>query len=277
MRNTDFKKCFVSSWPRTAAICVAAAMAMPAAFAQQGGTARSAGSVSASTPYMGVGIMDVDDTLAKTFKMKEARGAVITQLDPAGPAAKAGLKINDVILEYDGQHVEGKEQLPRLVRETVPGHSVKLGVWRNGAMITVEVNIELHRNMPMEVVIPRGVWGVDAPDYWPMGQMSMDIPLIQTVMQNPILGVECEVLGDQRQFAEFFGVKDGLLVKKVGENSAAAHAGIKAGDVIVKVDDMHVATMPELNSSLRMARQKPPYQVTVVRNKKEMPLTVQAP
>jgi serine protease Do len=104
----------------------------------------------------------------------------------------------------------------------------------------------------------------------------MEIPQIQTVMQNPVLGVQCEALGDEQQFAEFFGVKDGVLVKMTLPDSPAARAGIKAGDVIIKVDDARVGSMRELTTALRAAAQKGSYQVTVVRNKKELPISVSA-
>ena len=277
MRNRDFKKCFEVNKRRMATICIAAALALPAAFAQQG-PVRSAGAVAPAIPYMGVGIMDVDDAHAKMLKMKESGGALITELAPGGPAEKAGLKVNDVVMEYDGQRVQGMEQLQRLIHESVPGRSIKVGVWRSGAMVSVDLSPELRRNMPVEVVVPRGVWGVDAPDFWPMGQFpTIDVPFMQTIMQNAVLGVACESLGDEQQFAEFFGVKDGLLVKQVVSNSAAARAGIKAGDVIVKVDETRVGTMRELNGALHGTHPKTSYQVTVVRNKKELPVTVQLP
>jgi serine protease Do len=229
-------------------------------------------------PYLGVMLMGVDDGLVKTLKLNEPRGAVITLLTPGGPAEKAGLKVKDVILEYDGQRVQGQEELRRMILESVPGHAVKIGVWRNGAMQTVEVTIEMHRENAVSVVVPRGPWG-DAPDSWPSGvpmpPFSMDFPVIQTVVQNSLLGIECESLGDEQQFAEYFGVKDGLLVKMVTVGSPAARAGMKAGDVIVKVDETRVGTMRELNTALRASRPKGAYQVSVVRNKKDIQLTVQ--
>ncbi len=227
------------------------------------------------SPYIGVSGMDIDATKAKTLKLKEERGAEVTQLVAGGPAEKAGVKVGDVILEFDGQHVQGYEELQRLVRDMPAGRVAKLGVWRNGAMQTIDVKIELRREMEIGVVIPRGTWGVDGPDYWPTLQpFPMDMPHVQTTMQNQVLGVECEALGDEQQFAEFFGVKDGLLVKEVAVGSPAARAGIKAGDVIAKVDETHVSTMRELTSALRTAAQKGAYQVTVVRNKKEMTISV---
>jgi serine protease Do len=265
------------------------AAALPAGFAQQAPQAppappaqtpmpprvRVAGAASQMTPYIGVNIMVVDAALAKTLKLKEERGVQVTQLVAGGPAEKAGVKVGDVILEFDGQHVQGEELLQRLVREMPAGRVAKLGIWRNGAMQTIDVKIELRREMEVGVVIPRGTWGVDGPDYWPtVQQFPMDMPRMQTIMQNQVLGVECEALGDEQQFAEFFGVKDGLLVKAVAAGSPATRGGIKAGDVITKVDETHVSTMRELTAALRAAAQKGNYQVTVVRNKKEMQISV---
>ena len=89
-----------------------------------------------------------------------------------------------------------------------------------------------------------------------------------------MLGIIGESLGPEEQLAEFFGVKDGVLVKSVNKDSAAEKAGIKAGDVIVKVDDTKVTTSREITSALRAPRSKKTVTVTVVRAKKEMPMTV---
>ena len=75
---------------------------------------------------------DIDADSAKKFNLKEVRGVEITQVEENSPAAKAGIKEGDVVLEYNGQPVEGGEQLSRLVRETPIGRQVKVGVWRNG-------------------------------------------------------------------------------------------------------------------------------------------------
>ncbi len=102
----------------------------------------------------------------------------------------------------------------------------------------------------------------------------IEIPRFQQLYRSPMLGIEGESLNQEDQFAEFLGVKDGVLVKSVMKNSAAEKAGIKAGDVIVKVDDTKVSTTREITSALRAARSKNTVIVTVVRNKREMPLTV---
>ncbi len=242
--------------------------------------ARVAAAAFRNAPYLGVSVMDVDGSRAKTLKLKEERGAEITQTDVSGPAAKAGVKVGDVVLEFNGQPVQDSAQLQRLVRETVPGHEAKLSVWRNGAAQTITATIE-SRHMAMIAGEP---WfAVEAPSMPampaippmpPMPSFDFEIPRIQTIMQNSVLGISGEALGDEQQFAEFFGVKDGVLVKEVESNPAAERAGIKAGDVIVKVGDTRVGLLRELTTALRTARSKGSYTITVVRSKKEMPVTV---
>jgi serine protease Do len=264
-------------------MCVAAPMsfAQPAPPAPPAPPrAHAAGIAVQSAPYLGVSVMDVDGARAKTLKLKEERGAEITQTDPSGPAAKAGVKVGDVVLEFNGQQVQDSAQLQRLVRETAPGHEAKLSVWRNGAPQAIAATIE-SRHMAMiggepwfAVEVPPMPAMPAIPPMPPMPSFDFEIPRIQTIMQNSVLGIAGEPLGDEQQFAEFFGVKDGVLVKEVASNSAAERAGIKAGDVIVKVGDTRVGSLRELTTALRIARSRGSYTVTVVRSKKEMPVTV---
>jgi serine protease Do len=250
--------------------------------------ARSAGVTVQNASYLGVGLMDVDSAHAKALKLKEERGAAVTEVDPASPAGKAGLRVGDVILEYNGQAVQNTSQLQSFVRGTNPGHEAKLSVWRNGAAQAITATIESRRMVmiagdPSWYAAPTPI-PPEPPDRpitamsstWPPFPANMDFDMMhmQTVMQNSILGIAGEPLGDEQQFAEFFGVKDGVLVKAVDSNSAAERAGIKVGDVIVKVGDTRVGSLRELTVALRTARSKGSYTVTVVRNKKEMPVTV---
>jgi serine protease Do len=101
-----------------------------------------------------------------------------------------------------------------------------------------------------------------------------DMPHIMTLMPSRRLGIEGEGLGEEPQFAEFLGVKDGVLVKSVVKNSAAEKAGIKAGDVITKIGDTHVGSSRDITSTLHANHQNQTFVVTVVRNKKEMQVTV---
>jgi serine protease Do len=102
----------------------------------------------------------------------------------------------------------------------------------------------------------------------------MEIPRMQPMYQSPMLGIEGESLAQEDQFAEFLGVKEGVLVKAVMKNSAAEKAGIKAGDVITKVDDAKVSSPREISSALRGLRNKNTFPVVVVRRQQETTVTV---
>ena len=251
---------------------ILAATLTPGAFGQK--TARSAAAFSRAS-YLGIGAQAIDAERAKALKLREVRGAEVTSVEPESPAAKAGIKDGDVVLEFNGQPVEGKDQLARMVQEVPVGRQVKIGFWRNGAAQTVTATTA-ESNRRAYFSGDGGYFSFptppDMPKYAPMP--SIEIPKFQMLSQSPMLGIFGESLGQQEQLAEFFGVKEGVLVKSVTHNSAAEKAGIKAGDVIVKVDDSRVNNTGEISSALRAARSKATVTVMVVRNKKEMPLTV---
>jgi serine protease Do len=232
-------------------------------------------------PRLGVGVMDVDADRAKALKLKDTRGTEVTRVDNDTPAAKAGIKVGDVITEYNGHPVQDTEELQRLVQHTAPGTQVKIELWRNGAPVTVTATVE-------EGAIPgwaNGNWGNGnwGGGDWPFGgnfppmptMPSIDIPRMVTTFQSSALGTECEALSNNPQLAEFFGVKDGLLVRSVARDSAAEKAGIKAGDVIVKIGETRIANMRDLSAAIRAAHAKGgPLPVTVMRNHHEMAVTV---
>jgi serine protease Do len=222
--------------------------------------------------YLGVGVMEIDADRAKALKLNNDRGAEVTQLTDGGPAAKAGMKVGDVILEYDGTPVQGTAQLQRLVQETPAGRQIKIMVWRNGASLTITPVIEAEKNV---LIGPGGDWPVQSfsmPDLPPLP--PMDIPRFSTAIESGMLGIVGESLGQEEQLAEFFGVKQGVLVKAVVKDSAAERAGIKAGDVIVKIGDTEVATAQNISSALRSLHGTHAVTVTVVRNRKETPIAV---
>jgi len=231
----------------------AAPRAMPVVISNSG----SSGS------FLGVGIKEIETDRAKALKLKEEAGVEVTRVDENSPAEKAGLKSGDVILEYNGQHVEGIEQFSRLVHETPAGREVKLGVTRNGANQTIVAKIGSRRPAP---VVP-----------FDLGNISVRIPDIpHTFMgwRSSLLGVEAESLDGQ--LAEFFGVKEGVLVRSVIQGSAAEKAGMKAGDVITRVDDSKVASSSDVTSRLRSSRGKS-VPVVVLRDHKEVTVSVAVP
>ena len=252
---------------------LAAGLAAPASFGQSAQSGRNTIIVNGRSTYLGIGVQDVDADRAKVLKLKETRGAEVTNVAPDSPAAKAGFKEGDVVLDYNGTPVEGQEQLTRLVRETPAGREVKVTVWRAGASVTLTPTVEARKGM----TFGNGPWVVGPNVEIPMPTFNMpdiEIPRLQPTYQNPMLGIEGESLSQEEQLADFFGVKEGVLVKTVNHSSAADKAGIKAGDVIVKVEDSRVASTREITSVLRSLRGKTSVNVTVVRSKKEMTLPV---
>src|SRR5262249_33887076 len=103
---------------------------------------RRIATVSSNASYLGIGVVDIDEERAKALKLNQVRGAEVTRVSSDSPAAKAGFKEGDVVLDYNGQAVEGSEQLTRLVRETPVGRQVRIGVWRNGASQTLTATLE---------------------------------------------------------------------------------------------------------------------------------------
>lgn len=218
--------------------------------------------------YLGVNIAEIDSARARDLKLKETHGVEITRVEDGSPAEKAGLKAGDVVLEYNGQRVEGMEQFGRLVRETPAGREVKLLISRNGSNQTITASVATRKvralggNMK-ELFGP----GIEMPEIH-----IPDFPQVFTTLRSPMLGVEGEALGPQ--LAGYFGVKDGVLIRSVSKDSAAEKAGIKAGDVITKVDGTKVTTPNELSSALRSSASKKTFPVELVRERKEMTLNV---
>jgi serine protease Do len=258
---------------------LAAAMG-PSAYGQTTARARTAsGMEAAETPYLGVSAQDINSDRAKALKLKEERGVEVTNVEADSAADKAGLKVGDVVLEFNGQNVEGWEHLKRLVRETPIHREIKIGVWRNGAEQTLTASMGSRRGMQMDfgdgnIVVPMQPSQPTSP-MPPMPSMpQLDIPQFRTLMGTSTLGIMGEALGQESQLAEFFGVKEGVLVRSVTKGSAADKAGMKAGDVITKIDDTAISSPQEISRTLRNARSKGTVNATVVRNKKEMTLSV---
>jgi serine protease Do len=247
-------------------VCLAISVAVPA-FSQS--TRPRAFDVQGSgSSYLGIGVLEITADRAKTLNLRDVRGAEVAHVDENGPAAKAGIKDGDVVLEYNGMPVDGVEQFVRMVRETPVGRQVKLAVWRNGAMQTLTATVGERQGTVIQT--PGGP--VRIPEIPPIPQI--DIPNFSWSMQSTTLGIEGEALGQEPQLADYFGVKDGVLVKQVLRSTPAEKAGLKAGDVITRVEGNTVGSTRDITARLRSDRSKRTPVLTVVRDKKEMSLTV---
>jgi serine protease Do len=163
--------------------------------------------------FLGVNIQDLNSDLADEFHLKSTSGAVITDVTPDSPAAKAGLKSNDVILEFDGKAVKDGRSLKFAVAATDPGHEAKLTVLRDGKNESVTVKVG---ELPGEKQKISSTSGGD----------------------NDVLdGVEVADLdaGARNEF-EIPPRVQGALVTNVDPSSAAAEAGLAPGDVILEIN-----------------------------------------
>jgi serine protease Do len=216
--------------------------------------------------WLGVGIADVSAEKARELRLPAERGVLITEVQEESPAAKAGLKVNDVVTDYNGQRVEGAMQFARLVRETPAGRSAQLTIWRDGRSqtLTVEVgSLESMIQSRVRVVTPRFEFRIPE-----MGGFFMS-------SRTPLLGIQAEDV--RGQFGEFLGAPEGegVLVREVREDSPAAKAGMRAGDVIVEAAGQRVRTLSELRSALREKREEKTVALKVYRRGQPVTLNVE--
>jgi len=99
-----------------------------------------------------------------------------------------------------------------------------------------------------------------------------DMPQVFATWSSSFLGIEAESLGSQ--LAAYFGVKEGVLVRSVTKDSPADKAGIKAGDVITKIDQTKVTTPGEISAAIRSARPKKTFPLEIVRDRHESSVSV---
>jgi len=232
--------------------------------------------VTRGSSYLGVAVVEITADRAKELHLKDERGVEVTCVDADSPAAKAGLKPGDVVLEYNGERVEGGEQFIRLVRETPAGRAAKLTVWRNGGNQTLSATIGQRQPSVLAFSFdgPQALSMPSPPEMpaMPAVPVMPDMPRTLMSWRSPVLGIDSEALNPQ--LAEFFGVKEGVLVRSVSANSVAEKAGFKAGDVIIKVDGQPVVSPKEISSILQSARARKTLPITVVRHQKELVLNV---
>lgn len=234
----------------------------------------------ASQGYLGVWVDDIDADKAQTLKLKEVRGAVITLIDHDAPAGSVGLRINDVVLQFNGQDVEGAEQLRRMLREIPPGHRVSLEFSRDGNIQTISVEMSTHR--AVEIDAQKKLKKNDGGFAQNSGGMSMmpgagdaSLPgMFHMSLFGGTLNVGAMVEPLVGQTAEFLGVSNGLMVKQVARKSEAAAAGLKAKDIILKVGPDAIATLSDWDRALR-SNQGKQVQVTILRDGRQQTVTLQ--
>ena len=176
---------------------------------------------------IGVLIQDVGQQLADSFGLDRPRGALVSQVETAGPAAKAGLKAGDVILGVNGQAIERSGQLSSVISQFKPGTRVDLEVWRERASRKIQVEVaELKEGRITRV-------GTD-----------------EAQRGGAKLGLSLRPLAPAERRAA--GVDAGLVVEEV--SGAAASADVRAGDIVVGANGQRVATVEEFDAQVEKSK-----------------------
>jgi C-terminal processing protease CtpA/Prc len=211
--------------------------------------------------YIGISLDEVNAETAQRLKLREERGALVSDVVAGGPAAQAGLKKDDVIVRWNGQPVDSASQLMRHRQETPAGRTVRLSILRDGRDMELDLKLgdRAESFEPFRVVTPREGGAQD---------------MFFSFSDRGRLGASLQSLTPQ--LAEFFGLsgRKGVLVSSVEENSAAAKAGLQAGDIILSIGGEDIDNPMEIGRELRK-RDEGPVDLKILRNRQERSLTVQ--
>jgi serine protease Do len=225
---------------------------------------------------LGVSVRDLEEADMKTAKLSAMAGAVVEEVSDDSAAEAGGLRRGDIIVEFDGERVRSARQFTRLVQETAEGRKVNTVVVRDGQRTTLTVEprsggamFDFHRledlgrdfnfdiqprpAKPAPVPVPPAVWNFD-----------------ELMSRSGRLGITVDTLSPQ--LAEYFGTKEGVLVKSVQDNSAASRIGLRAGDVITSVNGSAIDDAGELRRRLQRVNEGEEVTIGVVRDKKPQTL-----
>jgi serine protease Do len=197
-------------------------------------------------------------------------------VDQDAPAGKAGIKEHDVILTMNGASVESGAQLRRMIHETPAGRIVSLGLSRDGQPMTIKVQLA-DKHSEFAMAHPKAKeFHFEMPNIPPMP--DIDIPSINMVVVTSSARSGLMVENITPQLGEFFGVKNGngVLVRSVEKGSRAEKAGLRAGDIIVKVNDQAVHDTSDFSHAVK-SRSGNSVNVGVIRDKKEQNLNLTLP
>ena len=236
--------------------------------------------ITAGGSYIGVTVREVgeDDGAAA------GEGAVVEDVRAGGPAADGGVEAGDVVVEFDGERVRGTRQLTRLVRETPAGRSVPVDVLRDGDRVTLSVTPEerggawMARTPTVDAGRFRG--SVSNPrDGWVWEGNFDELEDIRSVVVGAFaslagrarLGIQADAVSGQ--LAEYFGVSSGVLVRHVEDDTVAAAAGLRAGDVITAMDGEPVEDVATLRRRLADLEPGASFTLAVTREGAGMSLT----
>ena len=235
-------------------------------------------------PQIGVAIREVTQEDVTRLKLPSQEGVIVDEVNKDSPAEKGGIKAGDAIVEFDGQKVRSLRQLTRLVRETPAGRSVRVAVIRDGRRTELSVVpeersfglLDERRTRDLEDRL-RNLERDFRYDLPPEGRLFTLPPELPPgtgwrgwFLGRGRFGITVEDLTEQ--LAAYFGAKDGVLVRSVNDDSPAAKAGVKAGDVITSFNGETVTSSSEFSRMAARAKDKEVVTLGILRDRKPITL-----
>lgn len=205
--------------------------------------------------YLGVVVEPLTRSLKK--ELKADFGVVITEIAEDSPADKSGLQEDDVIQTVNGTKIRRPSTLTRVIRKLAPGEEAKLTIIRDGASKNISVTVgRAKKNRSFDLSL--GAYG----------------NALKVFGGGAYLGVELFKLNDD--LADYFGVKadNGVLVLEVAEDSPAKKAGIKAGDVITKIDKEAVSDPADVQEILSELEEDDQIELELIHKNSKKTITV---
>ena len=270
-------------------LAIAAATALP--YSAEASAAPSppqhSGSIQAQS-YLGVDLRDISQDEVAPLKLKDTHGAEIVLVDHDAPAGKAGLREHDVVLQINGHPVSSQDQMRHMLNDCPAGHTLALLISRDGQQMTITATTSTREEVEHQAWAQHISVG-EPQDSVSAGESSTIAPSAGTASASPAAhgnsfigsllmnstytGAMLEQMSSQ--LAAYFGATTGggLLVRSVVENSPAALAGMRAGDVIVSANERQIATTSDWAKIIKNGHGHP-ISVTVLRDKQEHSLTL---
>ncbi len=203
---------------------------------------------------IGVQVQVVTPELAKSFGMAEPKGALVAEVNPGSPGAKAGIQRGDIIIEFNGHPIHEMNELPRLVAETPPGTKATVKVLREGKEKSFTVTITELTEEKQAAQTKEEQGGEEAP----LGLLVKNI--------DPNL-------------AKRFRLRDtkGAVVVAVEAGSAGADAGLRPGDMLLEVDGQAIGSAKDFQAAAAKLKKESYARVLIKRQGRTLYLTVEVP
>jgi serine protease Do len=186
--------------------------------------------------YMGITVQQVDPNMAKAFGLSHGGGALIGDVTPNGPAAKAGLQRGDIVTQINGKDVTGMDDLSLRISELAPGTVAHLTVVRNGQTMNIDVTLAEYPEQNGAANTLQGAPG-----------QPTSLRGMQVQNMTPDLAQQIGVPSST----------PGVVVTQVDPSSSAAAAGIQAGDIIQEVNHKPVRNMEDYQAAVRGVADQP--------------------